>query len=83
MPRNLGGPSEGRTRDLSRARGTLSQLSYRPKTWSGRPGSNRRLSGWEPDVLPLNYARWWTTPRTLRPGLGRCPQQKPAQTWWT
>ena len=25
--------------------------------WSGRPGSNRRHSAWEADVLPLNYAR--------------------------
>ncbi len=25
--------------------------------WSGRPGSNRRHSAWEADVLPLNYSR--------------------------
>ena len=27
------------------------------KNWSGRPGSNRRHSAWEADVLPLNYSR--------------------------
>ena len=26
--------------------------------WSGRPGSNRRHSAWEADVLPLNYSRF-------------------------
>lgn len=26
-------------------------------SWSGRPGSNRRHSAWEADVLPLNYSR--------------------------
>ena len=29
--------------------------------WSGRPGSNRRSSAWEADVLPLNYARMAVT----------------------
>jgi hypothetical protein len=27
------------------------------RNWSGRPGSNRRHSAWEADVLPLNYSR--------------------------
>src|ERR1700756_4448596 len=27
------------------------------QSWSGRPGSNRRHSAWEADVLPLNYSR--------------------------
>src|SRR6185312_4213818 len=27
------------------------------KIWSVRPGSNRRHSAWEADVLPLNYSR--------------------------
>jgi hypothetical protein len=32
---------------------------WRPsqEEWSGRPGSNRRHSAWEADVLPLNYSR--------------------------
>ena len=28
------------------------------QVWSGRPGSNRRHSAWEADVLPLNYSRF-------------------------
>lgn len=27
------------------------------ENWSGRPGSNRRRSAWEADILPLNYSR--------------------------
>src|SRR5208282_3532202 len=27
------------------------------KSWSGRPGSNRRRPAWEAGILPLNYAR--------------------------
>ena len=32
--------------------------------WSGRPGSNRRHSAWEADVLPLNYSRLSTPTST-------------------
>src|SRR5580698_5407218 len=32
-------------------------------SWSGRPGSNRRHSAWEADVLPLNYSRSHTSRR--------------------
>lgn len=32
-------------------------LVSRRFSWSGRPGSNRRHSAWEADVLPLNYSR--------------------------
>jgi hypothetical protein len=36
----------------------LSQDQRTPRLiWSGRPGSNRRHSAWEADVLPLNYSR--------------------------
>ena len=34
--------------------------------WSGRPGSNRRHSAWEADVLPLNYSRNLFTISELR-----------------
>src|SRR5580698_7449974 len=27
------------------------------KSWSGRPGSNRRRPAWEAGILPLNYSR--------------------------
>ena len=39
---------------LMRNFGGLKRLSF---SWSGRPGSNRRHSAWEADVLPLNYSR--------------------------
>src|SRR3954466_3930406 len=41
------------------------------KSWSGRPGSNRRHSAWEADVLPLNYSRI----HKLRLA-SRCPRAK-------
>src|ERR1700733_10957512 len=37
-----------------RSLGPAAGLSF---SWSGRPGSNRRHSAWEADVLPLNYSR--------------------------
>lgn len=39
---------------------TLTEMQHRRqrcRDWSGRPGSNRRHSAWEADVLPLNYSR--------------------------
>ncbi len=37
----------------------LADATSREMSWSGRPGSNRRHSAWEADVLPLNYSRPW------------------------
>ncbi len=34
------------------------EVTGRGRSWSGRPGSNRRHSAWEADVLPLNYSRF-------------------------
>ena len=42
--------------------------------WSGRPGSNRRHSAWEADVLPLNYAR--AKPASIRRWRRRYPQPR-------
>jgi hypothetical protein len=56
--RNLLGQSGGGS--------TKSRRCHRPGrgdiggSQSGRPGSNRRHSAWEADVLPLNYARGWS-----------------------
>jgi hypothetical protein len=37
---------------------TLLNIGFlRIEEWSGRPGSNRRRSAWEADILPLNYSR--------------------------
>ena len=33
------------------------KLLIMKRFWSGRPGSNRRRSAWEADILPLNYSR--------------------------
>jgi enamine deaminase RidA (YjgF/YER057c/UK114 family) len=48
-------------------------------SWSGRPGSNRRHSAWEADVLPLNYSRSLTAPiyHTVS-----APTTRPARPYW-
>ena len=40
------------------SRQTAGERISREDLWSGRPGSNRRHSAWEADVLPLNYSRF-------------------------
>jgi hypothetical protein len=47
----IGGAGRGRT-SIYPVVGSIDE------SWSGRPGSNRRHSAWEADVLPLNYSRF-------------------------
>ena len=48
--------SEGKTAMVNGGNWWTGEGSWR-LIWSGRPGSNRRHSAWEADVLPLNYSR--------------------------
>src|SRR5215813_4274901 len=54
---------------------------WRGESWSGRPGSNRRHSAWEADVLPLNYSRSmrlnsWILARALWLLRGSCRRNR-------